>query len=191
MLYTYIRISGQNYVETFRCIQKVLEAFDPDQGTLASHNLEPLDQSTGRQYAKEDRQAKLMALYSLLAVLISTTGLLGSSCWRRATGARRSACARSSERRRLRSYGSSIDAISGSSAAVFFCPFRLPTMQSSAGNPFCLYTRSRVLDLCRCLRHRMGDYRPNGYATELSGHPRQSGPDPERITYALTFIIYY
>ncbi len=77
MLYTYIRISGQNYVETFRCIQKVLEAFDPDQGTLASHNLEPLDQSTGRQYAKEDRQAKLMALYSLLAVLISTTGAFG------------------------------------------------------------------------------------------------------------------
>lgn len=77
MLYSYIRISGENYTETFRAIQKVLEAFDPDQGTLASYNLEPLDQSTGQQYAQEDRQAKLMALYSLLAVLISTTGAFG------------------------------------------------------------------------------------------------------------------
>ena len=77
MLFSYIRISGDNYTETFRAIQKVLEAFDPDQGTLASNNLEPLDQSVGRQYAQEDRQAKLMALYSLLAVLISTTGAFG------------------------------------------------------------------------------------------------------------------
>lgn len=76
-LYAYIRLAGNHNAETMEAIRQTLLEFDPDTGVIATTVIQPLDRSVGGQYEKEDRQASLITLFSLLAVLISTVGAFG------------------------------------------------------------------------------------------------------------------
>ena len=73
--YAYIKTTGKNLPQTMDFIRKTMIEFDPDASGILKVQL--LDQSIGNLYQKEDNQASLMIVFSILALLIPTIGIFG------------------------------------------------------------------------------------------------------------------
>lgn len=69
----YVRISRQNIPETIQYIQTTFQKFDPD--TPFEYGF--LDQSFRKQYESEERQGRLMLVFTGLAITIACLGLFG------------------------------------------------------------------------------------------------------------------
>ncbi len=70
----YARVDGGNVRETIDYIRRTVLQMDPKQADV---NIQFLDASIGSLYAKEDRLAGLISIFSALAVLISIIGVFG------------------------------------------------------------------------------------------------------------------
>ena len=70
----FTRVDGANVAATIDFIRQTVSRMDPEQVDV---DVEFLDASIGGLYAKEDRLANLITLFSALAVLISIIGVFG------------------------------------------------------------------------------------------------------------------
>ncbi|MFV0268151.1 MAG: ABC transporter permease [Draconibacterium sp.] len=68
-----IRIAGNNIQETLQYIQNTLKEFEPSM----TFNLRFYDDWINSMYQKEEKQAKAIKIYSLIALFLSCLGLLG------------------------------------------------------------------------------------------------------------------
>ncbi len=71
---TYVRVDGANVASTIDFIRRTVMRMDPKQVDV---DVDFLDATIGGLYAKEDRLANLISLFSALAVLISIIGVFG------------------------------------------------------------------------------------------------------------------